>query len=727
MPRLSSNPLAAIGPRAGVRAALAATRAELELAEQRYRQLVEQIPAIVYECEFDADATLRYVSPQVEALLGHPPQAYLDDPGLWYRQIHPDDVERVREREQVALISGGEFDCEYRVRTADGRQRHVWERDSVVRDEAGTAMFTQGIVVDVTPLREAELAVRAQRDQAKAYLDAASGIFLVLRPDGRIGVLNAAGHITLGYEAGELIGRDWFALALPPEDRERQRDGFERVISGQRDGPYASYENTVQCRDGRRRTFAWHTTVTRGPDGLPTAMLCSGTDVSEHREAERKVAYLDYHDHVTGLPNRALLEEHLELALARARRREGSVALLCLGLEDFKLVNDSLGHAAGDELLRAIALRLDERLRADDMLVRRESAEFMVMLGDLDAQAEEAARAAAEALRDALAEPFTLAATEFHLDATIGIALFPADAADTAELMRHADLAMQESKTYGRNGIAVFSGDGQEPLDRLSLSTRLRRAIDGGELVLHWQPIVDPTTGVLRRAEALVRWQDPDRGLVAPADFIPFAESTGLIERIGEWVSENVFRQCAQWSAMGLDPEVAFNVSARELRRSGYAARLLERLRRHGVDPRRVIVEVTESAAMSEDGASDAALHELTAAHLNVAIDDFGAGWSSLGRLRDLPVRMLKIDRSFLRGVPEDPQASAVVQAILELASALGMETVAEGVETAEQRAFLVDRDCPLAQGYLLDRPMPATAMEVQLRSALAARSTRAA
>jgi diguanylate cyclase (GGDEF)-like protein/PAS domain S-box-containing protein len=702
-------------------------RTQLRLAEHRYRQLVEQIPAVVYEAEVDDITTLRYVSPQIERLLGHPAEAYMADPDLWYRGIHPDDLDRVREQELLAQADNREFDCEYRARTADGREIVIWERDSVVRDEHGRALFTQGLLVDVTELRNAELAVRAQRDQAQAYLEAANGIFLVLRRDGTIGVLNAAGHVALGYEPGELIGCDWFSVVLTPAARERQRSGFERVMTGGQRDPVPTYENTVLHRDGSELTVTWHTTVTRGDDDLPTAMLCSGVDVTEHRAAERQVAYLDYHDAITGLPNRALLEEHLDLALARARRRAGAVALLCVSLDDFRRVSDSVGHAAGDELLNAIARRLGERVRAEDMLVRKEAADFIVLLGDLDADADEQARAAAEALCDALREPFAVGETEFHLDAAIGIAQFPGDGIDGAELIRHADQAMHDAKTHGHNAIALYSGEGEHPLERLSLSTRLRRAIDDDQLVLHWQPIIDPGTGALRRAEALVRWQDPERGLVPPAEFIGFAESAGLIERLGEWVAENVFAQCARWNSMGLEPEVAFNVSARELRLSGYAARLLERLHRHGLDPRRVVIEVTESAAMSEDGASDAALRELTSASLNVAIDDFGAGWSSLGRLRELPVKMLKIDRSFLRGVPEDREASAVVQAILELAVALGMETVAEGVETAAQQAFLVDRDCPLAQGYLLNRPLPAAAMELELRAALTVRRAHAA
>jgi EAL domain-containing protein (putative c-di-GMP-specific phosphodiesterase class I) len=298
--------------------------------------------------------------------------------------------------------------------------------------------------------------------------------------------------------------------------------------------------------------------------------------------------------------------------------------------------------------------------------------------------------------------------------------VFPRDANDGEELLRHADAAMYQAKARGRNTVAVYSGEAHQSRERLSLSTRLRRAIARDELVLHWQPIVDPRDGTLRKTEALVRWDDPSRGIVPPVEFIPFAEDTGLIDDVGEWVLEALCRQRLAWQAAGLDPEVTFNVSPRELRRTVFAEHLRARLGAHGLDPSRVTVEVTESAAMGDHGVTEPVLRDLAGAGFKVAIDDFGAGYSSLSRLRDLPVQLLKIDRSFLRDVPDRPEATAVVTAILELASALGMETVAEGVETAKQRDFLIARGCTLAQGFLLGRPVPARDLEPLIRRAAA-------
>jgi diguanylate cyclase (GGDEF)-like protein/PAS domain S-box-containing protein len=690
-------------------------------AEARWRTLVEQIPAITYISDFDVRGTLRWVSPQIEQLLGYSPENFVTEQDLWHRLVHPDDLERLREEEERRFNAAEDFDIEYRMIARDGRIICVREQDCIVRDAAGTPLLTQGVLLDVTAQRVTEDALREERDRARRFLDVAGTIVVLVDAEERIALINRAACELLGYAEGELLGRNAFDTLTPEAAREDARAAHRRIM---RDGtePSSGAEYAVLTRDGRARTMLWRNTLLRGEDGKPTGLLSSGLDVTERLEAEQQVVYLAYHDSLTGLPNRALLAEHLDLALARARRSSASVALLYLDLDDFKLVNDSLGHAAGDELLCQIAMRLQDRRRATDLLARQGGDEFLVLLSDLETDPVATARVAADGMLEALSRPFTISGAEFNVGASIGIGLFPRDAADAEQLLRHADAAMYQAKAQGRNAISLYSGEGHQSRDRLSLSSRLRKAVAREELVLHWQPIVDPRDGLLSKIEALVRWEDPRRGLVPPDEFVPFAEETGLIDAIGEWVVGALCRQRVAWRAEGLDPEVTFNVSPRELRRPLFAEHLRARLDEHGLDPGRVIVEVTESAAMGEQGSAEPVLAELAAAGFKVAIDDFGAGYSSLSRLRDLPVQVLKIDRSFLREVPARPEATAVVTAILELAGALGMETVAEGVETAEQRAFLIERGCPLAQGFLLGRPMPARDLEPMLRRAVVAR-----
>jgi diguanylate cyclase (GGDEF)-like protein/PAS domain S-box-containing protein len=681
----------------------------LAMAEVRYRGLVENVPAVAYIADWDEQGTLQYVSPQIERLLGWPAQAFIDDQELWYRCIHPDDLARVRAEEHRAWTSREPFDLEFRMFSRDGRELWVWDKEALVRD--GSPRFSQGVLVDVTPVRATESALRDERHKAQRYLDIAGAIIFVLDDDERLTLLNRAGQELLGYDESELLGRNWFDAVMPDAEREAAREAYHHVLSGEGDG--AVHESPVLTRDGERRVVAWRHVAMRDAAGRATATVSSGVDLTERRAAEEQIAYLAYHDSLTGLPNRALLQEHLELALARARRQGQAVALLYLDLDGFKLVNDSLGHPAGDELLVHVTMRLKERRRGMDLLARQGGDEFLLLLADLGREeAEGTARRVAEGLLRALTKPFMISGAEFHIGASIGISLYPRDAADADELLRHADASMYEAKAAGRNGVTVYTRDPHEPLERLSMTSRLRKALARNEFVLHWQPIVDPRDGTLSKLEALIRWQDPFRGLVMPDEFVGFAEETGFIDRIGDWVIRRVCDQVQAWEREGYAvPRVCVNVSPRQLRRPDFGARLLGAVEEAGLASR-LTVEITESAAMADPGRTDPVLAELAGAGIEIAVDDFGAGYSSLSRLRAMPVHVLKIDRTFLQGVPEDPGATAVVTAIIELALALGMEAVAEGVEDEAQRAFLVQRGCPLAQGYLLGRPAAAREIE---------------
>jgi diguanylate cyclase (GGDEF)-like protein/PAS domain S-box-containing protein len=683
----------------------------LALAEARYRTLVEHVPAVSYVADWDAHATLTYISPQIERLLGWPPDAFIADQDLWYRCIHPADVERVKQAERDSYDAGTRVDIEFRMTARDGRELWVRDKETVVRDADGKPRFSQGVLVDVTPTRATESELADERHRAQRYLDIAGAIIVILDADARITLLNRAGAELLGYDEGELIGRDWYDAVVPQRLQEQGRAAYAEELQAEADD--AVHESVVVTKSGEERTIAWRDTVVRDADGTVNAMMSSGVDLTERRAAEEQIAYLAYHDSLTGLPNRALLQEHLDLALARARRESHGVGLLYLDLDGFKLVNDSLGHPAGDELLCHVTMRLSERRRGSDLLARQGGDEFLLLLTGLDRQDAEAhARGVADDLLAALAEPFSISGAEFHIGASIGVSLYPRDAADADELLRHADAAMYAAKAAGRNTVTVYNGDPHEPLERLSMTSRLRKALDRGELILHWQPIVDPRDGALRKLEALVRWQDPFRGLVMPDDFIAFAEETGFVDRVGDWVVGAARDQILAWERDGFrPPRVTVNVSPRQLRRPDFGARLLGLVTPDEMADR-FTVEITESAAMADPLRTDPVLNDLVAAGVEIAVDDFGAGYSSLSRLRTLPVQVLKIDKTFLQGVPHDVQATAIVTAIIELARALGMEAVAEGVENEDQRAFLVERGCPLAQGYLLGRPVPASDIE---------------
>jgi diguanylate cyclase (GGDEF)-like protein/PAS domain S-box-containing protein len=562
-------------------------------------------------------------------------------------------------------------------------------------------------LADVTDAVAAEARLREERDRATSYLEVASTLVVVLDARGRVELINRQGCRLLGFGEAELVGRDWFEAVVPPAERLEARLAFHRLVS-EVDPPGETLETFVQTKDGADRKIAWRNAILRDGDGLVTSVLRSGEDVTERRRAEAQVAFMAYHDRLTGLANRTMLEKQLARDLARARRSGGAVALLYFDLDDFKLVNDSFGHAAGDAVLQEAAARVSGLTRAGDVLARQGGDEFLLLLdcaGAADPRAH--AQAAGERIAAALDAPFELSGAEFHVGSSIGVALFPEHAQDLETLLKHADSAMYRAKRSGGGTVAFYEADDGDARHRLSLTTRLRRAIGSGELVLHHQPILTPD-GRLYGLEALVRWEDPEAGLVPPGAFISIAEETGLIDGIGDWVVEALCAQAAEWRAAGHTPRLAFNLSPRQLRRSALAAEIAGRIAAHGLKPSQFCAELTESAVLSDERRQRSLLGELHEAGLRLAVDDFGIGHSSLARLRDLPVQTLKIDRSFLARVPGDDGSAAIVVAVLALARALGMDTVAEGVETPEQLAFLRAHGCPLVQGFLLGRPQPA-------------------
>jgi diguanylate cyclase (GGDEF)-like protein/PAS domain S-box-containing protein len=439
-------------------------------------------------------------------------------------------------------------------------------------------------------------------------------------------------------------------------------------------------------------------------------------DITQRKIAEQEIAFLAHHDKLTGLPNRASFEENLEMAIFRARRHDFSVAVLFLDLDNFKLVNDSLGHQAGDGLLIELAERLRGCMRDSDVVARQGGDEFLILLSDIErdpAGGNGAVRSALDIvtarIHAALREPFDLKGTEFRASGSIGVSLFPQDGLDPETLLKKADSAMYQAKKSDPGGHVFFGAGGTEPLEQLALSTRLRQAVEEQNWVLHYQPIIDLATGAVTGVEALIRWREPNGGLIEPGEFIPLAEELGLIEGIGEWVVEEMATQQKAWADDGLDLEMSFNLSPRELWSAHLADRVREKLRVAGVDPRRIVVEVTESTAMAEPDRTQKILAELHAWGLRLAIDDFGTGYSSLSRLKHMPVDILKIDGVFVRDVDKDVGLSGMVRAMIQLAHGLNMIPLAEGVETHAEYVFLRANGCRLAQGFYFARPSPAS------------------
>lgn len=458
----------------------------------------------------------------------------------------------------------------------------------------------------------------------------------------------------------------------------------------------------------------------RDEDG--TAYMVQGMifDVTDRKSAE-ELQFLAHHDKLTGLPNRQLFEEMLGLSIARAKRTDTSVAVLFMDLDTFKQVNDTLGHHVGDELLVGVGERLRPCLRDTDMLCRRSGDEFLALMVDLDPNRDHAivqAELVAERIADALRPTFSLSGHDYQASLSVGISLYPHDAIDVSSMLKHADDAMYRSKKRHRGGHEVYVGDDLSEEADHSMTSKIRRAVQEQDWVLHWQPIVNLSSGGVVAAEGLIRWRDLSGGLVAPGDFLPLAEEMGLIEAIGDWVLEEICRQDREWRAQGLLVKVSANLSPRQLWSAHLSDKLLARIRESGVDPRDVILEVGESVAMADPERAQKVLYDLRAWGLSLAIDDFGTAQSSLARLQNLPADYLKIDRSFVQGVDQDPWQQGVVRAAIALADHLQVTSVAVGVETEAEADFLRAAGCALAQGFLFGRPAPAADLSTRLAPA---------
>jgi diguanylate cyclase (GGDEF)-like protein/PAS domain S-box-containing protein len=540
-------------------------------------------------------------------------------------------------------------------------------------------------------------------------------VIAVLDAGGRIGYVSPAAGRAWGCRAAELIGTALLDRVHPDDAAAAERLLLD--ITRAADGAMATARVRLRHADDQWLDFDLVVSNRLAEPGVG-GIVATCRDVSERSLFEQELSQLAFRDPLTGLANRSLFQKRLEEAQRHARGRNTALAVLFIDLDNFKLVNDSLGHACGDEVLVAVAARLRSCLRGTDTAARLGGDEFTVLIEDLPDP--DAAVAAAERINEVLRTPIQLLGRAYFISASIGIALSTPGADGPDDLLRKADVAMYRSKAAGKGRSSVFDVSlSAGLLQRLELESDLRQAFERDEFRLHYQPIVSIADGEIRAAEALVRWQHPKRGLVSPAEFIPLAEETGLIVQLGQWVLEQACQQGRRWHALlpGRRPlAMAVNLSARQFQHPNLVADVRRALDTSGFDPRRLSLEITESIVMQDTDRTLDHLSALRALGVLLAIDDFGTGYSSLSYLKRFPVDTLKIDRTFVESIDSDAYNSAIVRSVVTLATALGMRATAEGVETAAERAHLHALGCYGGQGYLFARPAPADEFERLLR-----------
>jgi len=538
---------------------------------------------------------------------------------------------------------------------------------------------------------------------------------IVVSPEDRILNVNGATCRLLGYEEGELVGRP-FEIIFYEE---------LSVTVGERDLSAMSVTGTCEkvylTKDGRKIPVAFSTSAMNDTDGKLLGLICMAQDITERKRAERQIAHMAYHDSLTNLPNRKLFQDRLDLAIAQSERHQWILALLFLDLDNFKLINDSFGHSVGDLILKEAAERLKQSMRKSDSLARYlveddstltvarfGGDEFAIILPKIK-NAEDAANVAGRLLAT-MAKPFYLENHEIFVGASIGITVYPFDGTDSDTMLKNADSAMYHAKSQMKNNYQFYKQSMNEAaFKKLSLENSLRRALERKEFLLYYQPQMNLMTGQIIGMEALIRWEDPEKGMVLPAEFISLAEETGLILPIGRWVLQTACSQNKAWQTAGLSPVcISVNLSSQQFKQLSIMKDITSALRDSGLDPKYLMLEITESILMQNTDAIVALLHELNEMGLRISMDDFGTGYSSLNYLRRLPLFSIKIDRSFVKDINTNPDDVTIAKAVIAMAHSLKLNVVAEGVETKEQMIFLQELGCDEMQGYLLSRPVPA-------------------
>ncbi len=665
----------------------AAIRREMELggklstAEGEYQSLVERQPGVVYMAEPGPSGRWHFVSPQLETMLGYTPEEWMADPELWARSIHPDDRDAVLVADAAAAEPGMPKRFEYRLVTRDGRVVWVLD-DSTVTDGPDGQPMLQGLLVDITAAKLSEEALVASEEQQRMIIETASYAFVAIDSDGIVEDWNHQAERTFGWPRTEAIGVELAELIVPQAQRAAHREGLRRYAATG-EGRILSRRMELEAihRDGHQ--FPMELTIWAAQGGGTVRFNALIDDITTRKELEAQLRHQALHDSLTGLANRALFTDRVQHALDRASGlRDFSLAVLFLDLDDFKTINDSLGHGAGDELLVAVGHRLGGTLRPADTAARLGGDEFAVLLENA---ATEAPQSVAGRMLDAFDRPFTIQGKQVQMHASIGIAL-DTPTSTPEEMLRNADLAMYVAKQRGKGRYELFEERMHaQVVRRLDMKAALERAVANELLEVHYQPIVELREGTVVGFEALLRWRDADGQFQPVPEVISLAEETGLIVPISRFVLRESCRRAIEWiGPSGAPLYLAVNVSATQLEGGSVARDVKAALRESGLAPSSLVIEITESTLIDDSLAAARELRQLRKLGVRLALDDFGTGYSSLSRLRRLPFDIVKIDRSFVSRITQE-QEGAVVQSILEMAATMGLEVVAEGIETQAQ------------------------------------------
>lgn len=608
---------------------------------------------------------------------------------------------RLLSRDQEVLETGSTSIDEVAIRDADGKLCHVVWHVGRFTDAEHQPAGIIGVMTDITEFRHVSEALESSERRFKALTESAMDIVTVLDEQGVIRYQSPSVKHLLGYEPAEMLGKNQFDLVHRDDAPAMRRDFRALIESGQMQ---LAAEFRVCNSKGE-----WRTLESIGKnclsDPIVNGIIVNTRDITDRKAYQERIQHQAYHDALTGLPNRLLMQDRIAQAIAHAGRDGTRCVVMFIDIDNFKNINDSMGHDVGDELLCQIAERLSGAVRAQDTIARQGGDEFIVLLDQMEGH--QGATRVAQKILDGLRAAFNVAGAAHHVSGSIGIALYPEDGQDSATLLRNADTAMFHGKALGKNTYQFFTPQMNIAVKRrAAMETSLRAAVSRGDFALAYQPQIDLNTGEIVAVEALVRWISEEGGTMMPGEFIPLAEETGLISDIGYWVLRAACKQAVEWQRQGHPPRrMAINLSARQLAEKGFLDHLQSTLEETGLAPQWLELEVTETQVMRQGEASVGLLDRIAQLGVHLAVDDFGTGYSSLSYLKRLPISKLKIDQSFVRDITVDPNDTAIVVAIINMAKSLDLEITAEGIETAGQLTLLRAKGCSVGQGFYFSVP----------------------
>lgn len=686
-----------------------------KLKQSELRLLEAQRMAHIGNWEWDINSGELVWSAQIEKIIGIRPPSADETFNSMLTIVHKDDRSRVLQEFEKTRLSGAPYNIEHRVIKSDGRIGYVHQQGHAEKDKHGKIIRLAGTIQDISLRHETEEQMRKLSGAVEQIAESV----MITDKNGNIEYVNPAFMRMTGYSRHEVLGMSFRFMKSGKQSDTVYERLWKSILSGQ------VFTDVIINRKKNGEIFYEEKTITpqTDQDGNIIHFISTSRDVTERIEAQERLHFMAHHDALTGLPNRVLLQDRLQQALARSPWHDRNLAIMFMDIDRFKVINDTLGHDVGDKLLCVIANRLNKCIREGDTVARLGGDEFAVVLNDVASKKD--ISPIANKILSEIKKPIDINQHELFVTTSIGISLFPDDGHDGQELLKNADMAMYRAKEQGKNNFQLFNTAADSQISsRLSMETLLRKALDRDEFTINYQPKISIATGKITGFEALLRWYNPQLKNVSPMTFIPILEETGMINEVGDWVLQEACRQAFTWHQAKLtDLHIAVNVSIRQFKYGGFVKRIRQILNNTGLRADSLELEVTEGLLIDQVSEATGIINDLNNMGVLLSIDDFGTGYSSMNYLKHLPFDVLKIDRTFIRDITNSPDDAAIASAIILLGHNLGMEVVAEGVETAEQLNYLRNHGCDAIQGFFYSPALTADAVQELIRDNIGRKS----